>query len=407
MTESAKPKVKKFKVRLDVDIAAKLTGFDTAKSATAAHRRIMNHFASVLLMGPPASDSMLELMAHMFTEDEADAAQHLPPLRPRTARRVARLCGRPEPEVASLLNNLADVKHVIAAWDTPRKYTILPIVPGTFEMAIMTPDLSRTNHWHKRFAELFEDIWDSGYMKDYVLKATPPVRYLPVSAAAKTLATAWPADKLEQVLEPYDQFAIGHCQCRVVTHLAGKGCGKPTENCVAIGPASEAVVSRGLMRTASRQDVLDAKRHAEEHGCVTWMMNGNDYSKGSASCSCCGCCCHALRTITQFSAPGMISRPHFMPQRDEHACTHCGLCVAACPMAAWSKVGGAIFFDQARCIGCGICTITCKENALSLHEVPDATPIEKDLDILFKKSMPAYIANAAKLWLKRTIPLSF
>ena len=403
MAEAPEPGTKKYKVKLDVDINAKLTGFDTAAQATAAHRRIMKNFASVLLMGPPTSEALLEMMAHMFTEDEADAAQHLPPLRPRTARRVARLCGRPEPETAALLDNLADVKRVILAWDSPRKYTILPIVPGTFEMAVMTPDLSRTNHWHKRFAELFETVWDSGYMKDYVFKGTPPVRYLPVGGAAQTLSSAWPADRLEQVLEPYDKFAIGHCQCRVVTHLAGRGCGKPTDNCLAIGPSADTMVSRGLMRSVSRQAALDAKREAEAHGCVTWMMNGKDYSKGSASCSCCGCCCHALRTVTQFSAPGMISRPHFMPRRDEAACTHCGKCVTACPMAAWSKVGGAIFFDEARCIGCGICTLSCKEKALELQEVPDATPLEKDIDTLFRKSLPGYLANAAGLWLRRTL----
>lgn len=407
MTNNTLPKSKKYKITLDVDISAKLTGFDTAKSPTRAHRKIMNHYASILLLGPPASEALLELVTHMFTEDEAEMAQHLPPLLPRTARRVARLCGRPQSEVVGLLNNLSDVKHVIAAWDTPRKYTILPLIPGTFEMAVMTPDLSTTNHWHKRFAELFDTIWNSGFIKDYAFKTTPFVRYLPVNSVVKTLTSACPSDKLEQVLEPYDKFAIGHCQCRLVAQLAGKGCGKPTDNCVMVGPHADAVTSRGLMRSASRQDVIEAKHHAEENGCVTWMMNGKDFSKGASICSCCGCCCYAMRTITQFSSPGLISRPHYMPARDESACTHCGKCSAVCPMGAWSKIGGAMFFDGARCIGCGLCLLSCKEKALVLKDVPDATPLEKNSDIVLLKNMPGFLANAGKLWLQRTFAISF
>ena len=289
--ESEKPKTKS--ILIDVDLTAKVTGFDSASSPTRAHRKAMKNFSSVLILGPPPGDDFLELMTHMFTDDEADAVQHLPALRPRTAAQVARRSARSEKDVATVLDHLADNKHVICAYGNPRKYTILPLVPGTFELAVMSPDVSRTNSWHRKFAELFERIWGSAYMKDYVMSAAPLIRYLPVPGSVPSVQSAWPTDILEEILEPYDTFGIAHCQCRLVMDLTGKGCGKPTENCVAIGSRmARPMIERGLMRKADRQEVIEKKREAEQHGCVTWMMNGQDSKQGNISCSCCGCCCH-------------------------------------------------------------------------------------------------------------------
>jgi len=393
---------KKRRIRLDVDLEARLTGFDTAKSPTKAHRRLMKNYSSVFLLGPPPGNDLLELMAHMFNEEEAEAAQHLPPLRPRTAKQVARRAGISVQDASRLLDNLADNKHVIVAYGEPRKYTILPVVPGTFEMALMTPDLSRTNHWHRKFAELFEQVWDSGFLTDYVGVGPALVRYLPAVRDSSTLQMAWPSEKLEEILEPYDTFAVGNCQCRVAMQLVGKGCDRPLENCVAIGPFARPVVERGLMRSVDREEVIEIKRNAEKHGCVTWMMNDRYDRRGNVSCSCCGCCCHGLRTMNQFSQPGLISRPHFMPSRDEEKCDLCGKCARICPMGAWKTIGAAVYFDSQRCIGCGLCVTACKKEALELKPVADPGMPEKDFSSMFYKSIPGFLANSFRIWLRRT-----
>ena len=393
---------KKYKIRLDVDVNAILTGFGSAKAPTAAHHHLAKNYSSVLFLGPPRNDTLLELMTHIFTEEEADAAQHLPAFRPRTAAQVARLRGRPPGEIAAVLDNLADNKHVIVAWGEPRKYTILPIVPGTFEMALVTTDLSNRNQWHKKFAELFEKVWDSGYISDYGGSGPPLVRYLPVPGAGEALNTAWPSDKLDLVLDPYDTFAVGHCQCRVAMALVGKGCGKPTDTCLTMGPAAEFMMERGLMRRVDRAEALAIKRNAEESGCVTWMMNGAHDRRGNVSCSCCGCCCHALRTINQFSAPSLFSRPRFKPHRDQAACNTCGQCAAACPMGAWKKTGDSMSYDENRCIGCGLCAVSCRPGAIEMRPAPGALRPEKDYGGLLLKNIPSFTAGVFKLWLKRT-----
>lgn len=403
MPETKTPKKKTYNVRLDVDINAKLTGFDSAKSPGRAHHGLMKNFSSPLLLGPPPSDELLELMTHVFTEDEADAAQHLLPLIPLTAKQVALLCGRPAGDVEATLDNLSENKRVILYFGEPRRYTILPLVPGTFEMIVISHDLSRNSRWHKKFADHLEKIWDTGYMKDYAAVAAPfTVRFLPTQSNTSRLQAAWPSDMLEELLDPYDLFGIAHCQCRVLTHLAGRGCGKPTDNCVGIGPLAQPLIDRGFLRRTDKREVIEAKKIAEENGCVTFMMSGLSSKEGNYSCSCCGCCCHVMHTIFQFNMPGLVSAPYFMPRRRDEACTHCGLCSAACPAGAWKKIGDAICFESQRCIGCGLCVTSCGKNVLELKPVPKAKKPEKAYRTQLLESLPSYAANSFRIWLRRT-----
>lgn len=396
-------KSKRKTVTLNVDLSADMSGFKAARVVTEAHRKIAANFASPLLFGPPPSDELLEIVMHMFSEDEADLVQHLPPLRPRTAEKVAARSGRPVADVRQTLDLLSFTKMVILAAGKKRKYTILPIVPGTFEMALMTPDLSTRNSWHKKFAELFEQLWDTGFMVDYVRTGKPPVRYLTVGPIIKTLNQAWPSDRLEQILEPYNLFAIGNCQCRMSMQLVGKGCDRPLDNCVAIGPMAKPVIERGMMRKASIEEVLEAKHRAELEGCVTWMMNEVDDWRGNISCSCCGCCCHGMRTVKDFNAPGLISRPHFMPQIDDDTCTLCRKCVEICPMEALTFANKQVHFNSARCIGCGLCVVSCKFDAVQMHEVDDLNPPTDNWLSLLVKMTPSYLSNSVRAWAKRMI----
>ncbi len=391
-------------ISLNIDLNAALTGFGSARIATPAHHRIVKHFASPLFFGPPVSDDLLAIVMHMFTEDEADLVQHLPPLRPRSTEKIAKRSGRSVTEVKQVLDNLAFTKVVIFSTGDPRKYTILPIVPGTFEFALLTTDLSTRNTWHKTFAELFERLWDKGFMLDYFSKTRPLIRYLPVQSVSHTLKMAWPSDKLEEILEPYDDFAVGNCQCRLAMKLVGKGCNRPLENCSVIGPGSKTIVERGLMRRVDRQEYIAIKRHAEETGCVSWMENKIGAKPLiNSSCSCCGCCCHNLRTVTQFNAPGIISKPHFLPALNPDKCKLCQKCIQACPMGTWTLLDKSLEFAKPRCIGCGLCVVACKFGALTLEPAPDMTPhqmswLEASLSII-----PRYLTNAFQIWLKRLL----
>jgi len=391
-------------IRLEIDLTSTLNGFRSAHRPTEAHRRILAHYASPLLLGPEPSDNLLEMVMHMFSEEEAEIVRYLPPLRPRTIEKVASLSGRPENEVRNILDFLAFTKRVVLGWGEPRKYTLLPIVPGTFEMALMTPDLSSRNLWHKRFAELFEKIWNEGYMANYVRRVRSNVHYLPVKGSVDPLYRAWPSDRLEEVLDPYDDFAVGMCQCRMTMELVGKGCGKPLEACVTMGPTAIRFIDRGLMRKSDKKEILEIKGHAEEEGCVSWMMEDiGGVHRGNSSCSCCSCCCHFLQSLSRFNAPGFISNPHFLPSRDEAACVNCGKCASACPMDAWNFRDGKLSLDSMRCIGCGLCVTACPVNALSLKESRNSIPKQPGWFRYYMDLAPGYLFNAFRVWLRRAI----
>ena len=144
---------------------------------------------------------------------------------------------------------------------------------------------------------------------------------------------ALPSDKLEVVLDQFDTFAVGQCQCRITAEITGHGCGGPKGNCAVMGRWAQRAIEAGCVRQVSKQEMLDIKREAESHGMVNWMMNVAA-TKSQCFCSCCGCCCHAMRAINEFNAPSMMAPPHFIPRVDAARCTYCGKCARACPMGA-------------------------------------------------------------------------
>ena len=169
--------------------------------------------------------------------------------------------------------------------------------------------------WHRRFVELFEALHDTGYMLDYDGRPTPFVRFLPIGKAIDAHPAALPSDKLEVVLDQFEVFGVGQCQCRMAMAVLGRGCGRPLSNCTVMGQWAQRGIEQGVLKQVSKKAALEIKREAESHGLVNWIMNV-ETTRGQCSCSCCGCCCHAMRSINEFNAPSMIAPPHFVPRLD-------------------------------------------------------------------------------------------
>ena len=343
------------------------------------YRDVARQLASPARMGPPVCDELMALVQHLFSDEEAGVVRHLGLLSGRSAADLARAEHRPVDQIQPILDRLSDEKRVIVRSGghkegTAPVYRLLPIVPGIFEMMLISHTPESLTEWHRRFIELFESLYETGYSLDYQQKhPTPSVRYLPVGKAIDAHPMALPTDKLEVVLDQFNMFAVGQCQCRMAMQSLGKGCGKPLGNCMVMGTWAERGIADGVLRQVSRDDALEIKREAESHGMVNWMMNVQS-AKGQCSCSCCGCCCHAMRMVNEFNAPGFIAPPHFLPRLDNARCTHCGKCAKSCPM-------GAIIVDtqqkkythlRERCIGCGLCALACeRQRAVEMEPVPE------------------------------------
>lgn len=281
-----------------------------------AHLDVAEVYSNRRLAGPPLCDELVALMVHTFTEEEASIARHIGPRATETAESVAAAAHRPVEEVREILERLANEKRILmSGGTTEKKYSNLPLTAGSFEMVLMRTSLDTLTEWHRRFAELFAALWETGFGVDYWGKGKRPpgIKYLPIGQTIESNPMALPVDKLEEVFSHFDIFSVTNCQCRIVEKLVDRWCERPLEVCMGMGPSAERSIKSGRSRRIERKEALELKAEAEASGLVTWITS-QDPTTGGTSCSCCGCCCHMMRTISEFNMPGLIA-PHTSCQR--------------------------------------------------------------------------------------------
>ena len=351
--------------------------------------------------GPPLCDQWVVVLKHLFTEDEAIMVRHLKGARAgKTAAEIAEAEHRPAEEIGRILDVLTDDKRILlstmnkknaqtgdseyittggkrikvsAEEAGQRRYLLQPMLPGAWETILVRTSMDSLTEWHTKFVELFMPLYETGFTTIHLGKREPGIRYLPIGQSIEMNPMALPSDKLGVIFDKHTDFAVGLCQCRLGAEIIGNNCGRPMENCIAMGPLALREIEVGRMRRIDMKEALEIKVEAEESGLVSWTWQ-TEVGGSNSSCSCCGCCCMMMRTITEFDKPGYMAPPHFLPIVDEKKCTYCGKCAKACTMGAWSVNVKAKTrsFREHRCVGCGLCYVACdKEKAIELKPVKE------------------------------------
>lgn len=361
---------------------------------------VVKNFSSIKLAGPPVCDELVELIAHMFTEEEASLFRHIPPLpASKSVKAIAAKEHRSLQDVSQILDNMANKKkYMLCRGDGLKaKYSMIPLFPGVMEQIMFRNSLDDLTDWHKKFASLFDTLYKTGYTSLYNKYKTDLVRYLPIEQSIDSQPMAWPSDRLEEIFDQYNDFAVTYCQCRTTEHLLDRNCDRPMETCVFMGKFTKKLIEKGKIRKAEKKEVLEIKREAEASGLVTWMTNARGGSPLNVSCSCCGCCCYMMRIVTEFNMPSLIAPPHFIPKFDASKCVSCGKCATACTMGAITvdTLGKHHVYKSERCVGCGHCTRACNaQHAIEMVPAPNGKKPPRNVISLLAKSLPNTLRNA-------------
>jgi len=149
---------------------------------------------------------------------------------------------------------------------------------------------------------------------------------------------------------------------------------------------AEYVIGHGLGRDAQPAEALAVLEEARMAGRVQIADNTRDDT--TYLCSCCGCCCEELASVSQHDLP-IVAPSGFIAQADESRCVGCGRCARACPIGAvaleaggWRPVDAEARrrlhaqVDRERCLGCGVCAEACRKGAMSMkrREAPPYVP---------------------------------
>jgi Na+-translocating ferredoxin:NAD+ oxidoreductase subunit B len=323
--------------------------------------------------GAPPTYHLRRIVEIILTEPEAALAAKLMPHPFR--EKLSRLCdriGSPPEVLRPLLESAADKGVVYCELrDNEPHYSLLPLAPGIFELQFMK---GITDAKSKALAQLFHDYYFEGWGEKSFAVGAAFARIIAIEKEVPVGQSVQPYEQVKALIEGHSRRALTTCFCRHEHELIGKGCGRPKDVCMVLGPFVDYAVERGFARRASEAEMLDALERAETAGCV--HLSDNVAEKISFICNCCGCCCGILGTITKLNIPTAVAHSPYIVAHDPDACIDCGDCVGRCQVGALRLDDGALKFDPVRCLGCGLCIRTCPQQALTLQRRPEAEVIK-------------------------------
>jgi Pyruvate/2-oxoacid:ferredoxin oxidoreductase delta subunit len=181
-----------------------------------------------------------------------------------------------------------------------------------------------------------------------------------------------PSQTVEEIINKFDDIAVGYCFCRQRRSLLGDNCSTdaPTLNCFTFGKSARHTAAQGFAKKVSKEEALKIMKEAEQGGLIHKAFHpGSRVSSPETSiCNCCKDCCDTLNLWKNGTLP-LINSTYHLAVIDIESCTGCGTCVEWCPTDAimLNEEGLAQRAENA-CFGCGVCSRFCPEEAISLKE---------------------------------------
>ncbi|MFW9772665.1 MAG: ATP-binding protein [Promethearchaeota archaeon] len=179
-----------------------------------------------------------------------------------------------------------------------------------------------------------------------------------------------PSQKVEEIINKFEDIAVGNCFCRQHKDLLGDHCKQTNirENCFTLGKSARHTSAQGFSRLISKEEALKILKATKEDGLVhkAYHLHSDITKEEVAICNCCSCCCLNSRDLM---VGPVVNANNYLAEVKEDKCIGCGNCIDICHNNAISLNDDNIAeVDEEYCIGCGLCAYFCPENAISMIE---------------------------------------
>jgi len=337
------------------------------------------------------SDTLISIVKILLTEEDLDFILAFEKQKSQTLEQLKDSSGLPEEVILKKAEKLAK-KGLIFNQPNRKGVVVFRLMPfvnvGVFEYTFMKK-LEYTDE-EKELAELYAKLgkeskekWVSVYdvLDSYLEKMLPIDRTMPFTENEETgkeiniivnkelevpEQKILPTQKVEELVEKFDDIAVGHCFCRHHKDLLGDSCKQTDtrENCFTFGKSARYTSDQGFSRLISKDEAVKILKQAEQDGLVHKAYHTKfDLKRDETSiCNCCSCCCGQAGNPT-------VNASYYFAQVNQDLCTGCGTCVEKCYNGSMelNEDGKAERVGE-YCIGCGVCAHFCPENAISLVE---------------------------------------
>jgi Pyruvate/2-oxoacid:ferredoxin oxidoreductase delta subunit len=181
-----------------------------------------------------------------------------------------------------------------------------------------------------------------------------------------------PSQTVEEIINKFDDIAVGYCFCRQRRSLLGDYCRThaPTLNCFTFGKSARHTAAQGFAKKVTREEARKIMAEAAQAGLIhkAFHPGSRETSPETSICNCCKDCCDTLGLWRKGTLP-MTNSTYHLSVIDQQACSGCETCVEWCPTdAIVMNDEGLAQRDESACLGCGVCSRFCPEEAISLQE---------------------------------------
>jgi len=343
----------------------------------------------------PITDTLIDILKYNIKEENLDFIMAFENNISQTMEQLKTSSNLQEQDILQKVDVLAK-KGVI--FNQPSRtglmiYRLLPI-SRQFEYTFMKKlDKTEENNYlaelFHRFNEELRNLVQSNYedFKSSVNTLQPIDRTVPILENRETgkelniiinkeleapIEQILPTQKIKELIEKYDDIAVGICYCRQHNEFLGNPC-KQIElipSCFTLGKSARHTSNHGFSKLISKEEALQILKKCEEAGLVhkAYHLHSDTKKEEVAICNCCNCCCLNARNCLIFP---VTNATNYLASIDQDLCIGCGTCIEKCHNKAieLNEDNKAERIEDF-CIGCGVCAYFCLENAISLIEGP-------------------------------------